>query len=174
MDGLGQIAVRISMIVLTQPVSMVPPVLMVLAVSIAAVYRVKRVYCAIWMMHAHQTLAIQMLFVIQAQSMDRTLAPAHRDTKVSIVPKILMSAIKDHHANTMEFALIHQDHSLAIAHKDSRGHGVKPMLMSVKVIHARMMAVASTIRAHFDAFACQVSKPFHFPLKYQPTIFSLK
>lgn len=89
--------------------------------------------------------------------MDRTHVRVHQATKVSTVPKTLTNAIKDHHANTMVFALIHPDHLRVIAHKDSPVHDARRMSTNVKVIHAKMMAVALMIPEHFDAFVCQVS-----------------
>lgn len=82
MDGRDQIAVKILTIVRMRLVLMVPPVSMVWAVFIVAAFRVKRVYCAIWMMLAHRIHAMRMPFVIQVQSMDRIHAPVHLATKV--------------------------------------------------------------------------------------------
>lgn len=155
-DGRARIAVRISTIVPKQHASMGLPVLMALAASIVVVYREKLVYCVTWMMLAHRIPAIPMLFATQAQLMDRILAPVHRDTKELTAPKILTNAIRDHRANTMVFALIHPDLLRVIAHKDSLDLDAKPMSMNVRVIHAKMTAVALTIQEHFDAFACQV------------------
>lgn len=103
-DGRVPIAVKTSMIVPKQHVSMGLPVLMVLAVSIVVAFRAKLVYCATWTMLAHQIPAIRMLFATQARLMDRTLAPVHLDTKESTAPKTSTNAIKDHRANIMAFA----------------------------------------------------------------------
>lgn len=144
------------MIVLMRLVSMALPVSMVLAIFTVAVFQAKRVYCVIWMMLVHQILAMLMLFVIQALSMDRTRVHVLLVTKESTAPKILTNVYKDHRVNTMVFALIHPVHLPVTVHKDLLVQDAKPMSTNVKVIPAKMMAVALMIQELSDAFVCQV------------------
>lgn len=157
-DGLVPIVVRISTIVLMRLVSMELPVSMLLVVSFAVVFRAKQVFCVTWMMLVHQILAILMLFVTQAQSMDHIHVLVHLDIKESTVRKILTNVIKDHLANIMVFVWILPVRLLATAHKDLLDHDVKQISTNVKAIHAKMTVAVLMIQELFDVYACQVNE----------------
>ena len=88
------IVVKILTIASTLLVSMEQLVSMALEVSAAVVRPERLVYCAIWMMHALQTLAMPTPFVRQALSMAPSHVHALKDTKVLIVPRILTNVTK--------------------------------------------------------------------------------